>query len=165
MASDSRKMITGRIDSTLDGKGRAPIGRMSSPLNGNCVVSIEGQGCIACYSEENWRARAERIIAEYGEDHPSVQDYLRLIYAFSQEGVAIDDTNRINLPTWVRENAGLKEGDKLVVVGRGTCLEIWSAEVWNAKYQTLTPDDRRAMMTNALKEMGYKAPFSEVAPV
>ena len=161
MADGTREMITGRVDCTLDGKGRAPLGRMSSTLGYRCVVSIEGQGCIACYSESDWSKRAERIIAEYGEDDPSVQEYLRLVHAFSHKDVGIDDTNRINLPTWIRENAGLKEGDKLVVVGRGTCLEIWSADVWNTKYQNLTPDSRKALMADALKAMGYKPPVAE----
>jgi DNA-binding transcriptional regulator/RsmH inhibitor MraZ len=135
---------------------------MSAPLGRRCVVSVEGEGCIACYSQEDWKARSERVIAEYGELNPAVADYLRLMHAFADDDVSIDDANRLNLPPWIRTAAGLKEQDALVVVGRGTSLEVWKKQIWDQKFASITVDQRSEMMNETLKRMGFK--FGQLNP-
>ncbi len=155
MAEKGRTLITGRVDSTLDSKGRAPIGRMSSPLGKRCAVAVEGNGCIACYAQEEWKAKSERIISEFDELNAGMDDVLRLLHGFADDDVSIDDANRVNLPPWIRSLAGLEEQDALVVVGRGTALEIWKKQVWDEKFSAMTVDSRKAQMEDALRRMGF----------
>ena len=58
---------------------------------------------------------------------PGVRRIQRLLIGYASE-LEFDGSGRVLLPQSLREYAGLQK--KLVLVGQGDKLELWSEEVW-----------------------------------
>ena len=57
----------------------------------------------------------------------------------------LDGNGRILLPQMLRDHAGLSR--KVVTVGQGNKIELWSEEVWNeGKEEWLSPAGRQALL-------------------
>ena len=116
----------------MDAKGRIAIPskvreELADASNGRVVVTAHTEErCLLVYPEPQWAELLPKI-----EALPNINRKARLMqrlllgYATSLE---IDGNGRILLPPTLREYAGLEK--KLMLVGQGKKLELWSEERW-----------------------------------
>jgi MraZ protein len=119
----------------MDAKGRLAMpARQREPLLSQCdgqiVVTIDTQSaCLAIYPLPEWE-RIEREIQDLPALKPAVKRFQRLILGYATD-LELDGSGRMLLPQSLREYAKLDK--KLVLVGQGKKLEVWSEALWLAE--------------------------------
>ena len=74
--------------------------------------------------------RIEREIQQLPALKPAVKRFQRLVIGYATD-LELDGNGRVLLPAPLREYAGLEK--KLVLVGQGNKLELWSEAQWLAE--------------------------------
>ena len=136
-------MYLGSNAISMDAKGRLAIpAKVRDTLLSDCagrivVTAHTEERCLLVYPEQQWQQLLPQI-----ESLPNINrkaakmQRLLLGYATNLE---VDEANgRILLPPTLREYAGLEK--KLMLVGQGKKLELWSEEEW-ANYLGADGDD------------------------
>jgi len=119
----------------MDAKGRLAMpARQREPLltqcNGQIVVTIDTQSsCLVIYPLPEWE-RIEKDIQSLPALNPAVKRFQRLILGYATD-LELDGSGRMLLPAPLREHARLEK--KLVLVGQGNKLELWSDTLWLAE--------------------------------
>lgn len=108
--------------------------RQREPLmvecEGQIVVTIDTQSaCLAIYPLPEWE-RIERDIQNLPALKPAVKRFQRLMLGYATD-LELDGNGRVLLPQPLREYARLEK--KLVLVGQGNKLELWSEPLWLAE--------------------------------
>ncbi len=128
-------MLQGTYYSSVDAKSRVAV-----PARHREVLQVFGEGnlvgtvhhrepCLVLRPGPVWNHLAEHL-REIPNTEPSVQQLQRKILGNAQE-LSLDANGRILLSPALRGYAGLKESEKVAVVGMGECLEVWDAKVWD----------------------------------
>lgn len=126
----------------MDAKGRLAMpARQREPLLSQCagriVVTIDTQTtCLAIYPLPEWE-RIERDIQNLPALKPAVKRFQRLMLGYATD-LELDANGRMLLPPALREYAQLDK--KLVLVGQGNKLELWSEELWLAEREQALRD-------------------------
>jgi len=119
----------------MDAKGRLAIpARQREPLLAQCegqlVVTIDTQSrCLVVYPLPAWEI-IEQDIQQLPALNPAVKRFQRLVLGYATE-VQLDGNGRMLLASSLREYAALEK--KLVLVGQGKKLELWSELLWLAE--------------------------------
>jgi MraZ protein len=119
----------------LDAKGRlsVPARQRESLLDisaGSVVVTIDTQSaCLVLYPLREWE-RIERDIQDLPTLNPAVRRFPRLVLGYASD-LDLDGNGRVLLPAALREYAHLEK--RLVLVGQGNKLELWSESLWEAE--------------------------------
>jgi MraZ protein len=119
----------------MDAKGRLAMpARQREPLMSRCegqiVVTIDTQtACLVIYPLPEWE-RIEQDIQSLPSLKPAVRRFQRLVLGYATD-LELDSNGRILLPQSLREYARLDK--KLVLVGQGNKLELWSEALWLAE--------------------------------
>ncbi len=119
----------------MDAKGRLAMpARQREPLLNQCggqiVVTIDTQSaCLAIYPLPEWE-RIEREVQALPALNPAVKRFQRLLLGYAAD-LELDGSGRMLLPASLREYAQLDK--KLVLVGLGNKLELWSEALWLAE--------------------------------
>lgn len=105
--------------------------RQREPLLAQCsgqiVVTIDTQAnCLVIYPLPEWE-RIEREIQALPALKPAVKRFQRLVLGYATD-MELDGNGRMLLPQPLRDYARLDK--KLVLVGQGNKLELWSEELW-----------------------------------
>ena len=101
-----------------------------SECGGRVVVTIDTQStCLAIYPLPEWE-RIERDIQNLPALKPAVKRFQRLMLGYATD-LELDGSGRMLLPPPLREYARLDK--KLVLVGQGNKLELWSEPLWVAE--------------------------------
>lgn len=128
------KVFLGSYAINLDAKGRLAIpakvrDELAAVCGGKVVVTAHTEErCLLVYPEQQWQDLQPRI-----EALPNINRKARLMqrlllgYATPLE---MDSNGRVLLPATLREYAGLDK--KLMLVGQGKKLELWSEESWQS---------------------------------
>ena len=125
-------MFRGVQHINMDAKGRLAMpARQREPLLTQCagqiVVTIDTQSsCLAIYPLPEWE-RIEREIQNLPALKPAVKRFQRLMLGYATD-LELDNNGRMLLPQPLREYAQLDK--KLVLVGQGNKLELWSEALW-----------------------------------
>jgi len=124
--------------------------RQREPLLTQCagqiVVTIDTQSaCLAIYPLPEWE-RIEQDIQNLPALKPAVKRFQRLMLGYATD-LELDGNGRMLLPQPLREYAQLDK--KLVLVGQGNKLELWSEALWLAERE------------QALQESGPEAELPE----
>ncbi len=136
-------MYLGSNAISMDAKGRLAIpakvrDALLSDCGGRIVVTAHTEErCLLVYPEQQWQQLLPQIesLPNINRKAAKMQRVL-LGYATSIE---VDEANgRVLLPPTLREYAGLEK--KLMLVGQGKKLELWSEEEW-AKYLDAAGDE------------------------
>lgn len=136
-------MYLGSNAISMDAKGRLAIpAKVRDTLLSDCagrivVTAHTEERCLLVYPEQQWQQLLPKIesLPNINRKAAKMQRVL-LGYATSIE---IDEANgRILLPPTLREYAGLEK--KLMLVGQGKKLELWSEQEW-AKYLEAAGDE------------------------
>ncbi|MCB1698296.1 MAG: division/cell wall cluster transcriptional repressor MraZ [Pseudomonadales bacterium] len=128
-------MFRGVQHINMDAKGRLAMpARQREPLLSECggqvVVTIDTQSaCLAIYPLPEWE-RIEREIQNLPALKPAVKRFQRLMLGYATD-LELDGNGRMLLPQPLREYARLDK--KLVLVGQGNKLELWSEPLWLAE--------------------------------
>ncbi|MBN7795369.1 division/cell wall cluster transcriptional repressor MraZ [Parahaliea mediterranea] len=130
-------MFRGVQHINMDAKGRLAMpARQREPLlqqcEGQIVVTIDTQTrCLAIYPLPEWE-RIERDIQDLPALKPAVKRFQRLVLGYATD-VELDGSGRMLLTQPLRDYARLEK--KLVLVGQGNKLELWSEELWFAEQE------------------------------
>ena len=101
-----------------------------SECGGHIVVTIDTQSaCLAIYPLPEWE-RIERDIQGLPALKPAVKRFQRLMLGYATD-LELDGNGRMLLPQPLREYARLDK--KVVLVGQGNKLELWSESLWLAE--------------------------------
>lgn len=128
-------MFRGVQHINMDAKGRLAMpARQREPLLAQCagqiVVTIDTQAsCLVIYPLPEWE-RIEREIQSLPALKPAVKRFQRLVLGYATD-MELDANGRMLLPQPLRDYAQLDK--KLVLVGQGNKLELWSEELWIAE--------------------------------
>ena len=119
----------------MDAKGRMAMpARQREPLLSRCegriVVTIDTQtSCLVIYPLPEWE-RIEQEIQNLPALNPAIKRFQRLMLGYATD-LELDGNGRMLLPQPLREYASLDK--KLVLVGQGNKLELWSEDLWLAE--------------------------------
>lgn len=125
-------MFRGVQHINMDAKGRLAIpARQREPLLEQCagqiVVTIDTQSsCLCIYPMPAWE-RIEQDLQNLPSLNPAVKRFQRLMLGYATD-IELDSNGRMLLPPSLRDYAKLEK--KLVLVGQGNKLELWSEELW-----------------------------------
>ncbi len=128
-------MFRGVQHINMDAKGRLAMpARQREPLlsrcDGHIVVTIDTQTpCLVIYPLPEWE-RIEQDIQGLPSLKPAVRRFQRLVLGYATD-LELDGNGRMLLPQSLREYARLDK--KLVLVGQGNKLELWSEALWLAE--------------------------------
>lgn len=128
-------MFRGVQHINMDAKGRLAMpARQREPLlsdsEGQIVVTIDTQSrCLVIYPLATW-VGIEEEIQRLPTLKPAVKRFQRLVLGYATD-LELDSNGRMLLPPPLREYAQLDK--KLVLVGQGNKLELWSEELWLAE--------------------------------
>jgi len=126
----------------MDAKGRMAMpARQREPLLSECggqiVATIDTQSaCLAIYPLPEWE-RIEREIQKLPALKPAVKRFQRLVLGYATD-LELDGSGRMLLPQPLREYAHLDK--RVVLVGQGNKLELWSEDLWLAERQQALED-------------------------
>ena len=135
-------MFRGVQHINMDAKGRLAMpARQREPLLSECagqiVVTIDTQSaCLVVYPLPEWE-RIERDIQNLPALKPAVKRFQRLMLGYATD-LELDGSGRMLLPQSLREYAQLDK--KLVLVGQGNKLELWSEALWLAEREQALQD-------------------------
>ena len=128
-------MFRGVQHINLDAKGRlsVPARQRESLLDisaGSIVVTIDTQSsCLVMYPLREWE-RIEQDVQNLPTLNPAVRRFQRLVLGYASD-LELDNNGRILLPGALREYAHLEK--RVVLVGQGNKLELWSESLWEAE--------------------------------
>jgi len=128
-------MFRGVQHINMDAKGRLAMpARQREPLLNECggqiVVTIDTQSaCLVVYPLPEWE-RIEQQLQSLPDLKPAVKRFKRLILGYATD-LELDSSGRMLLSAPLREHAKLSK--KLVLVGQGNKLELWSEALWLAE--------------------------------
>lgn len=128
-------MFRGVQHINMDAKGRLAMParqreRLLAQCGGEIVVTIDTQSnCLVIYPLPEWE-RIEREVQALPALKPAVKRFQRLVLGYATD-MELDGNGRVLLPQPLRDYARLDK--KLVLVGQGNKLELWSEELWFAE--------------------------------
>ena len=108
-----------------------------SECGGQVVVTIDTQSaCLTIYPLPEWE-RIEKDVQGLPALNPAVKRFQRLILGYATD-LELDGNGRMLLPQPLREYARLDK--KLVLVGQGNKLELWSESLWLSEREQALQD-------------------------
>ncbi len=135
-------MFRGVQHINMDAKGRLAMpARQREPLLSQCegqiVATIDTQShCLVIYPLPEWE-RIEQDIQNLPALKPAVKRFQRLMLGYATD-LELDSSGRMLLPQPLRDYAQLDK--KLVLVGQGNKLELWSEALWLAEREQALQD-------------------------
>lgn len=128
-------MFRGVQHINMDAKGRLAMpARQREPLMAQCdgqlVATIDTQSqCLFLYPLPEWE-KIEQEIQDLPALNPAVKRFQRLVIGYATD-LELDGNGRMLLPAPLRDYAQLEK--KVVLVGQGKKLELWSEDLWLAE--------------------------------
>lgn len=107
---------------------------------GRLVVTIDmREQCLLLYPLPDWEVVQHKLeaLSNIGDDARRLQ---RLLIGHATD-IDLDAQGRILVPPMLRDFAQLEK--KLVVVGQGNKLEIWSADLWQQRMSVWLSEDSK----------------------
>ena len=122
-------MFTGEFHHNLDAKGRLILpSKFRDELQETVMITIGLDGCLKVYTMASWQKIYEKLMT-LPTTSRDARIYVRMVIGKACE-CTFDSQGRILIPANLIKEASITK--ETVVVGVGDCLEIWSADRWNA---------------------------------
>jgi MraZ protein len=120
-------------DHTLDAKNRLTVpARFRSELSSGVVLAKGFETCLQLYPASTYDEIARTAMAGVNPLSPQARELNRHLYGNTLP-TELDGAGRIMLPAPFLQYAGISK--EAVIIGAGTCLEIWDREAWQ-RYDT-----------------------------
>jgi MraZ protein len=147
------KPLLGTDEANVDDKGRILVSKKKRERLGETfAIALGPIGCLEAYPQEVFDEKVARITS-LDSLNPGVQQYTRLVLGSAEDELKFDGQGRVVVPQKLRDLGKLT--DKVLLIGCGDRLEIWSASEW-AEFQ-LYPDvyglQRRQAIEKAYGQM------------
>ncbi|MGH1469761.1 MAG: division/cell wall cluster transcriptional repressor MraZ [Cellvibrionaceae bacterium] len=126
-------MFLGNNAINMDAKGRFAVPTrvretLASACDGRLVITAHNEErCLLVYPEPQWQELLPKIEA-LPNLNKAASRLQRLLIGYATP-LEMDSSGRLLLPATLRDYAGL--GKKLMLVGQGKKMELWSEENWN----------------------------------
>ncbi|WP_372863527.1 division/cell wall cluster transcriptional repressor MraZ [Spongiibacter sp.] len=136
-------MFIGSYAITMDAKGRMAIpakvrDTLASVCEGRLVVTAHTEErCLLVYPEPQWLDLQPKIEA-LPNIHRKARRMQRLLLGYATP-LELDGNGRVLLPQTLRDYASLEK--KLMLIGQGKKLELWSESGWRQELDTGDDDE------------------------
>jgi len=144
-------MFRGSNSATLDSKGRMALPtRTRETLSGlsenKVVVTIDmREPCLLLYPLSDWEV-VQGKLESLSNINPQARLLQRLLIGHATD-LQLDGAGRLLLPSMLRDFAQLEK--KLVLVGQGNKIEIWSEQNWQQRMGEWVEEGANALAENA----------------
>lgn len=134
--------LTGEFRHTLDDRGRVAVPvRFRGRLAEGATLSRWLDSCLGLFPADEWNELATKLRA-LPLTNPRAREFARFMSSGAVE-VELDRQGRVLVPGYLREYAGITEGE-VVVVGALNRLEIWAPAAW-LPYRSKIEDEPEAL--------------------
>lgn len=124
------RWLTGTDEATIDDKGRVLVSKKKRERLGETFVLAIGETeCLVAYPESVWAEIVNEIFS-HEANNAGTKDYARFVLADAEDDIKFDSQGRFVVPQRLRAVAKLK--DKVVLLGCGRWMEIWSKPEYEA---------------------------------
>lgn len=124
-------MFMGEYKHQLDSKGRMIVpSKFREDLSEKFVITRGLDKCLFGYTFDEW-ARIEEKMKSLPLTKKDARKFMRLFFSGAAQ-VEVDKQGRINIPSNLREYAGLKK--ECTVIGVSGRIEIWDTDEWENFY-------------------------------
>ncbi|GAB1256830.1 division/cell wall cluster transcriptional repressor MraZ [Aurantivibrio plasticivorans] len=136
-------MFLGSHSINMDTKGRFAVPTriretLASVCEGRVVITAHNEErCLLVYPEPQWQELLPKIEA-LPNLNKAASRLQRLLIGYACP-LEMDGNGRVLLPQTLRDFAGLEK--KLMLVGQGKKLELWSEEHWNKWLEASAQED------------------------
>ena len=136
-------MFRGIANATLDAKGRMALPTknreaVQGSADGKVVATIDvREPCLLLYPLPEWEV-VQHKLEGLSNINPKARLLQRLLIGHATD-LELDSQGRILLPNLLREYADLEK--KLILVGQGNKIEIWSAKQWQDQMKNWLQED------------------------
>ena len=141
-------MFRGINSVTLDAKGRMALPArhreaVRARSKGRLVTTIDTrEPSLLMYALPDWEA-VEARLQTLANIRPSARRLQRLLIGHATD-MELDGNGRVLLPQMLRDYATLDK--KLVVLGQGNKIEIWSEQNWQVRMEDWLGEDMNAAL-------------------
>lgn len=145
-------MFRGISSVTMDAKGRMALparyrDAVAVASDGRIVVTIDmRESCLLLYPLAEWEL-VQGKLENLSNINPQARLLQRLLIGHATD-LELDAAGRLLLPSMLRDFGGLKK--KLVLVGQGNKIEIWSADHWQQRLDLWREEGAALMDSEAL---------------
>ena len=158
-----QRMLLGQYSHTLDDKGRVTIpAKFRDVFFEGCVITRGWDHCLIIYTPEAFsqlvlKARRSSPTA------PSSRALLRVLLSGANDA-KLDKLGRVNIPSFLRDYAGLE--DEVVLAGVGDWIEIWNSDDWEGQLETVNDSEANAVRFSMFDlSLGSSADLGETADI
>jgi MraZ protein len=143
-------VFRGINNATLDAKGRMALPSRNREAigiasEGKVVVTIDmRESCLLLYPLPEWEV-VQRKLEGLSNINPQARLLQRLLIGHATD-LELDGSGRILLPAMLRDYAALTK--KLVLVGQGNKVEIWSEEQWRERMQHWLAEEETSLLND-----------------
>ncbi|MDI6401405.1 division/cell wall cluster transcriptional repressor MraZ [Balneolaceae bacterium ANBcel3] len=146
----------GEYDHSIDSKGRvsfpAKLRKYLPPQSQDSFVILKGlERCLLLYPQEHWQQVQERL-SEMNKFRTQERTVLRN-FLRSADDLTLDKHNRLAIPSKLMEWASIDS--KVIFIGMGDSIELWSPDILEKADQELDSDTYREMFENVMGD-GFK---------
>jgi len=127
--------VRGEYEHTVDAKGRMIFpSRFRDELGEGFVIFKGLDGCISCFSRDDWDAFEEKLRRLPIAKSRKLQRFYSANYVCEP-----DSQGRILIPNSLRTYANI--GKDVIVAGVQNRVEIWDADTWHRYNDEVTTDE------------------------
>ncbi len=141
----------GEYEHAIDGKGRvsfpAKLRKYVNPQSQDRFTILRGlERCLLLYPEDQWK-QVEQSLSEINFFQKKGRKVLRN-FLRSAEDVTLDGHHRLALPPKLKSWAGID--NRVVFIGMGERIELWSPEVLAEEDEALEDEDYNELFEQVL---------------
>jgi MraZ protein len=134
--------LTGEFRHTLDDRSRVAVPvRFRTRLAQGATLARWLDKCLGLFPQDEWEELAAKLRG-LPLTNARAREFARFMSSGAVE-VQLDKQGRILVPSYLREYAGLSEGE-VIVVGAFNRLEIWAPAAW-LPYRSKIEDEPEAL--------------------
>jgi MraZ protein len=134
--------LTGEFRHTLDDRSRVAVPvRFRTRLAQGATLARWLDKCLGLFPHDEWEELAAKLRG-LPLTNAKAREFARFMSSGAVE-VQLDKQGRILVPSYLREYAGLSEGE-VIVVGALNRLEIWAPAAW-LPYRSKIEDEPEAL--------------------
>jgi MraZ protein len=139
---DRGPFLTGEFRHALDDRGRVAIpARFRARLAGGATLARWLDRCLGLFPQDEWEDLASKL-RSLPLTNPRAREFARFMSSGAVD-VELDRQGRVLVPGYLREYAGINDGE-VVVVGALSRLELWSPSAWQP-YRNRIEDEPEAL--------------------
>jgi MraZ protein len=134
--------LTGEFRHALDDRGRIAVpARFRGRLSQGATLARWLDRCLGLFPSDAWEELAGKLRG-LPLTNPRAREFARFMSSGAVD-VELDKQGRVLVPSYLREYAGITEGE-VVVVGALNRLELWAPSAWQP-YRAKIEDEPEAL--------------------